>query len=76
MSTYGTGKVSEEKLADALMNGGIFDFRPGMLVQELGLTKPDGWSYRKTANYGHFGREGFPWEKTDKVDQLKDFFKL
>ncbi len=76
VSTYGTGKVSEEKLADALMNGGIFDFRPGMLVQELGLTKPDGWSYRKTANYGHFGREGFPWEKTDKVDQLKDFFKL
>ena len=71
VSTYGTGKVSEEKLADVLMAGEIFDFRPGMLIRDLGLTHPEGWTYRKTSNYGHFGREGFPWEKTDRVDALK-----
>lgn len=71
VSTYGTGKVSEEKLADVLMAGEIFDFRPGMLIRDLGLTHPEGWCYQKTSNYGHFGREGFPWEKTDRVDALK-----
>ena len=71
VSTYGTSKVPEEKIEKILMSDKIFDFRPGMLIQDLGLTKPKGWSYRKTANYGHFGREGFPWEKTDRVAALR-----
>lgn len=71
VSAYGTAKVPEEKIAKILMANEIFDFRPGMLIQDLGLTKPKGWSYRKTSNYGHFGREGFPWEKTDRVSALR-----
>lgn len=71
VSTYGTGKVPDTKIEKILMNSEIFDFRPGMLIKDLGLTKPKGWSYRKTSNYGHFGREGFPWEKTDRVSALR-----
>lgn len=71
VSTYGTGKVSEEKIEKILMSGEIFDFRPGMLIQDLGLTTPKGWNYRKTSNYGHFGREGFPWEKVNRVAALR-----
>lgn len=71
VSTYGTSKVPETKIEKILMSDDVFDFRPGMLIQDLGLTKPKGWSYRKTSNYGHFGREGFPWEKTDRVAALR-----
>ena len=71
VSTYGTAKVAEEKIEKILLANEIFDFRPGMLIKELGLTTPKGWSYRKTANYGHFGREGFPWEKTNRVAALR-----
>jgi S-adenosylmethionine synthetase len=71
VSTYGTGKVTEEKIEKILMSGEIFDFRPGMLIKDLGLTTPKGWTYRKTSNYGHFGREGFPWEKVNRVAVLR-----
>jgi S-adenosylmethionine synthetase len=72
IQTFGTGRVSEEKLATILMEGGIFDFRPGMLVRDLGLLHPQGWCYRQTATYGHFGRTEFPWEKTDRVEALRE----
>ncbi len=72
IQTFGTGRVSEEKLATILMEGGIFDFRPGMLVRDLGLLQPQGWCYRQTATYGHFGRAEFPWEKTDRVEALQE----
>ena len=72
IQTFGTGRVSEEKLATILMEGGIFDFRPGMLVRDLGLLQPQGWCYRQTATYGHFGRAEFPWEKTDRVEALRE----
>jgi S-adenosylmethionine synthetase len=67
--TFGTGVVSDEKLSAAVAR--VFDARPGMLTQELDLRRP---IYRKTAAYGHFGREEaeFTWEKTPKVDALKD----
>ncbi|MCL1919974.1 MAG: methionine adenosyltransferase [Kiritimatiellaeota bacterium] len=71
VSTYGTAKVPEEKIEKLLLAGEVFDFRPGMLIKDLGLTVPKGWSYRKTANYGHFGREGFPWEKPNRVAALR-----
>ena len=71
VSTYGTGKIDDDKIAKILMANEIFDFRPGMLIKDLGLTKPKGWSYRKTSNYGHFGRDGFPWEKTDRAAALR-----
>jgi len=54
------------------VEGDIFDFRPAMMIKDLALTSPKGWSYRKSCNYGHFGRSGFPWEKTDRVDALRE----
>jgi S-adenosylmethionine synthetase len=54
------------------MDGKIFDFRPAMMIKDLGLTAPKGWIYRKSCNYGHFGRNGFPWEKTDRVKDLRE----
>ena len=64
--------VVEEKLADIIMDGKIFNFKPGMLVRDLGLLHPQGWCYRQTATYGHFGRNEFPWEKTDRVEALRE----
>lgn len=71
ISTYGTAKIDEEKIARILMEDKIFDFRPAMMIKDLGLTTPQGWSYRKSCNYGHFGRDSFPWEKTDRVEALR-----
>jgi len=76
VSTFGTGKISEDKISKILTEGKIFDFRPAMMIKDLGLTAPKGWSYRKSCNYGHFGRKGFPWEKTDRVDALRQAAKL
>jgi len=72
VSTYGTSVIPENKIEKILMQGEIFDFRPAMMIKELGLTKPQGWSYRQACNYGHFGRKGFPWEETDKVEALRE----
>jgi len=68
VSTFGTGKVDEGKLAEAVRE--VFDLRPKGIVQELDLLRP---IYAKTAAYGHFGRElpEFTWEKTDKAEALK-----
>ena len=69
VDTFGTGTISDEKLTRAVL--ATFDARPGMLIQELDLRRP---IFRKTAGYGHFGRElpEFSWEKTPKLAQLKD----
>lgn len=75
IATFGTSKISEEKIADILMHGRIFDFRPGKMVEELGLLKPQGWNYAMTASYGHFGRDEFPWERLDRVEALKSAVK-
>ncbi len=67
VETFGTGKVSEE-LIDALVRE-HFDLRPYGLIQMLDLNRP---IYQATAAYGHFGREEFPWEATDKAELLRD----
>jgi len=72
VSTYGTAQIDEDLIVRILMEGKIFDFRPAMMIKELGLTTPTGWSYRASCNYGHFGRQGFPWEKTDRVEALRE----
>jgi len=54
----------------------IFDCRPAALIANLNLTKPENWSYRQTAAYGHFGRDIFPWEQADKVAALKKASKM
>ncbi|MFA5175595.1 MAG: methionine adenosyltransferase [Patescibacteria group bacterium] len=66
VDTFGTGKIDEEKLEKAIVE--IFDFRPGKIIEHLDLLRP---IYRPTSAYGHFGRAEFPWEKTDKVEELK-----
>ncbi|MDG6472783.1 methionine adenosyltransferase [Glaesserella parasuis] len=66
VETFGTGKVSNEVLVRLVREH--FDLRPYGLIKMLDLIRP---IYRETAAYGHFGREHFPWEKTDKVDALK-----
>jgi S-adenosylmethionine synthetase len=72
VDTFGTGVVPDEKLTKAVL--ATFDARPGMLIRELDLRRP---MFRKTAAYGHFGREdaGFTWEKTPLVAKLKDHAK-
>jgi len=67
VETFGTGKVSDDKLTKAVL--ATFDARPGMLIQELDLRRP---IFRQTAAYGHFGRDGFSWEMTPLIDKLRD----
>ncbi|MFA5449767.1 MAG: methionine adenosyltransferase [Clostridia bacterium] len=69
VNTFGTGKVSDDEIAKALPK--VFDFRPQAIIDALSLRTP---CYAQTASYGHFGREGFQWEKTDKADELKKLF--
>ena len=68
VNTFGTSKISEEKIADLIREH--FDLRPRQLISMLDLKRP---IYQATAAYGHFGREedAFTWERTDKVDALK-----
>ncbi len=66
VDSFNTGKVADDKLEDAVK--AVFDFRPGKIIEKLDLLKP---IYRATASYGHFGRTEFPWEKTDRVADLK-----
>lgn len=72
VSTFNTAKagVSDARLAEILSSGKIFDFRPYALIEDLGLKTPKGWCYADTSAYGHFGRNNFPWEKTDRIDAL------
>lgn len=68
VNTFGTGKLSDDKLADIVVKE--FDLRPLAIIEKLGLTKP---IFAKTSAYGHFGREEFAWEKTDKANDLKKY---
>lgn len=68
VDTNGTGLLSDERLCEII--SAEFDFRPYTIIETLGLRKP---IYKKTAAYGHFGREEFPWERLDRVDDLKKY---
>ena len=68
VDTFGTGKLSDATLEKIVRE--VFDMTPAGITSTLGLKERKGWTYRQTAAYGHFGREGFPWEATDKVDAL------
>ena len=68
VNTHGTGKVSDEKLTAAVRE--LFPLKPAGLIKHLDLKRP---IYRATASHGHFGREGFPWERTDMVEKLRSF---
>ena len=64
--SYGTGVVSDDKIVDIINE--VFDLRPRAIIKKLGLDRP---IYRASANYGHLGRGVFPWEKLDKVEEIK-----
>ena len=70
VNTYGTGKVSDEKLVEIVRNE--FDLRPAGIIKMLDLRRP---IYKQTAAYGHFGRNDLdlPWEKLDRVDALMKY---
>lgn len=66
VESFGTGVVSDERIADFVMQ--VFDLRPGAIIKELDLLRP---IYRSTAAYGHFGRNEFTWEQVNRVEALK-----
>jgi S-adenosylmethionine synthetase len=68
LESFGTAKVSEESLRDAVLE--VFDLRPRAIIRDLDLLRP---IYAQTAAYGHFGRElpDFTWERTDRADALR-----
>jgi S-adenosylmethionine synthetase len=68
VDTSGTGRIHSAKIAEIVR--AVFDLRPRAIIEQLDLLRP---IYRKTAAYGHFGRElpEFTWERTDKVDEIR-----
>lgn len=66
VNDYGTSKVGAEVLEKAVQK--IWNLKPASIIEDLNLLRP---IYKATASYGHFGRDAFPWEKTNKVDELK-----
>ena len=73
VDTQGTGKVSEEKIEDCVKE--LFDLSPKGIIESLDLLRP---IYRRTAAYGHFGREedGFTWEQTNRVNEIRNYLSL
>jgi S-adenosylmethionine synthetase len=73
VDTHGTGKVEEKKIEECVKE--LFDLSPAGIIESLNLLRP---IYRKTAAYGHFGREedSFSWEKTDRVEDIKNYLCL
>ncbi len=68
INTFGTGKLSDQELESIVVKE--FDLRPSAIIEKLELAKP---VYKQTASYGHFGKEGLAWEKTDRVEDLKKY---
>ena len=70
VDTFGTGKISDDKLVSIIREN--FDLRPAGIIKMLNLRRP---IYKQTAAYGHFGRNdlNLPWEALDKVDVLKKY---
>jgi S-adenosylmethionine synthetase len=66
VETFGTETVDPAKITDLVWDG--FDFRPAAIIRDLDLRRP---IYEDTAAYGHFGRKEFPWEATDRADDLR-----
>jgi S-adenosylmethionine synthetase len=73
VETFGTGHVSDELITEAIRE--VFDLRPAAIIRDLDLLRP---IYAQTASYGHFGRElaDFTWERTDRVDALREAARL
>ena len=70
VNTYGTSKYTDDEILEVIDK--VFDFRPSSIIKSLGLNSP---IYSKTAAYGHFGWDSYPWEKLDKVEEIKKVIK-
>jgi S-adenosylmethionine synthetase len=70
VDTFGTEHVDSDKLVDVVWES--FDFRPAAIIRDLDLMRP---IYKETAAYGHFGRKEFPWEATDRADEIRRAFE-
>ncbi len=70
IDTFGTEHADPDRITDAVWDA--FDFRPAAIIRDLDLRRP---IYRDTAAYGHFGRKEFPWEATDRADELRRAFE-
>ena len=70
VNSFGTGVLPDSELEKIVRK--VFDMRPSAIIDTLALRRP---IYRATSNYGHFGREDFPWEKTDKADAIRELLK-
>lgn len=68
IDTFGTGKLDDEQIADIVVKE--FDLRPYAIIRKFGLRRP---IYLQTAAYGHFGKQGLPWENCDRADDLKKY---
>jgi len=70
VETFGTGRISDERIQNIVLDRKLFDLRPGAIIRDFNLRRP---IYKQTATYGHFGRNDLdlPWEKTDKVELLR-----
>lgn len=66
VNTFGTGVIDDDSLAKVVRE--VFDLRPKAIIDHLHLAAP---IYRMTSNYGHFGKEGFSWEETDMIEEVK-----
>lgn len=66
VETFGTGSVEDARIAEAIRE--VFDLRPAGMIADLDLLRP---IYKETSSYGHFGREAFPWEAVNRVDELR-----
>lgn len=71
LDTFNTGKISDDELTKICLQ--VFKMMPKAIIEQFDLRRP---IYFNTAAYGHFGREGFPWERTDKATQLKKLAKV
>ncbi|MCQ2380406.1 MAG: methionine adenosyltransferase [Victivallaceae bacterium] len=69
VDTYGTGILADDRDYEKIVRA-VFDMRPAAMIETLGLKHPGPWRYRDTAAYGHFGRQGFPWERQDRTEEI------
>ena len=71
VETFGTERVDPARIAECVQE--VFDLRPAAIIRDLDLKRP---IYRPTAAYGHFGRDGLPWESTDRADDVRSYLGL
>ena len=71
VNLFDTGVLSEQKIVELIKK--VFPLKPADILEKLNLRRP---IYKKTASYGHFGRDTFPWERLDKVDELKELANI